>query len=137
MAIKVLVFCPTYPGFPHVWASTVRSIFALAWPEPLTITFERSTVKPIDGMDELTAKFNTARRFVLDGNYDALLSVKADMIVPIDALQKLAGVEADIARGLYVSRHEDRQWYAYTEMHGDGEGQTLSDKPQAAREAWG
>lgn len=38
---------------------------------------------------ELCRKHNEARRLTLDGGYDALLHVDADMVIPPDALERL------------------------------------------------
>ena len=48
------------------------------------------------------------------GGFDALLLVENDMILPPDALLKMAAVDADVVYGLYVNRHGWRKWLAYT-----------------------
>lgn len=92
---------------------------ALQWHEPLTITFERSYGDAGDPFDDQVTKYNHGRELALCGGYDAMLTVEADMIVPADALIKLADVSAGIVRGLYVSRHDDRMWYAFRSAYTD------------------
>ncbi len=72
----------------------------------------------------------------LDSGYDALWTVEADMIVPPDALRRLAAVDADVAYGLYVSRHGRLQWLAYLSVT-EHSGTSISVLPERAREAWG
>ena len=50
-------------------------------------------------------QMNRARGMVLDGGYDALLTVEHDMRIPPNALQLLAEAEAPVAYGVYVFRH--------------------------------
>ena len=138
--MNVLVFCPTYPNFPRVYAKTLQSIFALEWAEPLAIVFQRSGVDACDELDDITWKYNEARRLTLDGGFDALFCVEADMIVPPDALVKLAAVDADVTTALYVSRHSDHSWYVYDEIDTDrstAQCRTPDMTPTRAREVWG
>lgn len=59
---------------------------------------------------DIAAKYNQARVMTLEGGYDALMTIEADMIPPENALQRLDRVEADIVYGLYVSRHGKHPW---------------------------
>lgn len=138
--MNVLVFCPTYPKFPRVYARTLQSIFALEWAEPLAIVFQRSGADACDELNDITAKYNEARRLALDGGFDALLCVEADMVVPPDALAKLGQVDADVITALYVSRHSDHSWYVYDEIDTDrstARCRTPDMTPERAREVWG
>jgi len=85
--------------------------------------------------DNLTIKHNKMRDDVLAGGYDALLTIEADMIVPPDALVKLAAVDADIACGLYVSR-SSRIWLCIPTIDGY-KGVALNADRDAAKAAWG
>lgn len=99
--MKVLLFCPTYRLEPE----TVDSIMRL---DPagheLDIMFTRHNGHKL-GSVNIMHNYHKGRQVVLDGGYDAMLTVESDMIVPADALAKLAAVDADIACGLYVHRH--------------------------------
>lgn len=66
-------------------------------------------------LDDLCYKHNEARHIVLDGGYDALLHVDADMVVPMDALERLCAVDADVVYGLYVSRKTPERWLCWVE----------------------
>lgn len=96
----------------------------------------------IDGDHELRwlnlcRKLNKAARVALEGGYDALLTVESDIVVPQDALEKLAAVNADVVYGLFVLRFPPYHWNVATRMRPLGEVRFLSGDPQAAAEAWG
>jgi hypothetical protein len=86
--------------------------------------------------DNVVRKYNEIRQVVLSNGYDALMTVESDMIVPKDALRRLAAVDADVAYGLYVWRHGIPFWTAYTELKAD-RGTPISMYPERAKEAWG
>lgn len=100
--MKVLLFCPTYRLEPE----TVDSIMRL---DPagheLDIVFTRHNGSKV-GSINIMRNYHKGRQIALDGGYDAMLTVESDMIVPSDALAKLAQVDADIACGFYVYRHQ-------------------------------
>ncbi len=50
---------------------------------------------------------------MLNGGYDALLHIDADMIVPADTVDRLMAIEADVAYGLYVSRRDPSRWLCF------------------------
>lgn len=133
---KILVYCPMAPKTPKVYARTVTSLFRLEWSGEMEIVFGREDEPRQSKYGNLAAKHNRARHMALDGGYDALLFVENDMILPPDALTKLAAVKADVAYGLYVNRHGWRKWLAYTYIDDLG-GVSLSDDKDKARAAWG
>jgi len=100
------------------------------------------TVFLVDGDDEsrwenLCRKLNDARRMALGGGYDALLTVESDIIVPPDALEKLAAVDADVVYGLFVLRFEPHHWNVATKMRPRGHVEFLTSNPAATQSAWG
>lgn len=84
----------------------------------------------------VTYQHNVARRLFLDSDYDALLSIEADMIVPPDTIKRLTAVDGDIVYGLYALRPHDHFWSAFTELEFFG-GISMSQKPDVARASWG
>lgn len=136
---SILVFTPTR----RVWERSLRSIFRLAWDGPIHFLFTRdnpyATGEPegpyrIPGYrDNILHNYVNGRKAFLAGDYDAMLTVEADMIVPEDALQKLAAVDADVAYGLYCWRHGRPLWNPYI-----GEtNRSIALDPETARDAWG
>ncbi len=100
--MRVLVFCPTHRLEPE----TVDSIFRLDPGEhQMHVMFTRHNPARNPHYNILY-NFRQGRQAALDGNYDAMLTIESDMIVPADALVKLSAVDADVAIGLYVHRHQ-------------------------------
>jgi hypothetical protein len=83
----------------------------------------------------LCAKHNRMRADVLEGDFDALWTVEADIIVPATALPRLTVLDSDISCGLYVSRNS-RVWLCIPQIDGYT-GVALNADPDAARAAWG
>jgi len=113
----------------------------MEWEGPSELLFLRDDVplggeRTINGYDNVCEKYQWARRVALDGGYDALLTVEADMIVPEHTLARLSQVDADVAYGLYASRHGRTQWVCATEL-GKMTAQWLSQDHYRAKQAWG
>jgi hypothetical protein len=63
----------------------------------------------------VTRKYQHLQRLFLSGPWDVLLTVEQDMLIPPDALRRLAALisdGADIAYGLYVWRYEEQHWWS-------------------------
>lgn len=88
--------------------------------------------------DNITYKYNTARKMALDGGYDALFTVEADMILPPLALERMTRIEADVVYGLYVSRHGKHPWLAFSRVTPEIRGSKSFDEyPDLMQAAWG
>lgn len=138
---KVLVYCPLVPakdGRQRIHPKTLDSIMALEADTRTTFVFDREDHPgDWDAYMNIAKKYTTARHMALDGGYDALLTIEADMIVPPDALKRLLAVDADVAYGLYASRHAELPvWLAFDWTRGMM-GRSLSRLPDKARAAWG
>ena len=57
-------------------------------------------------------KYQQARTLALAGNYDALMLLESDMVIPPDAVTQLAALDAPVAYGAYVLRHGMNVWNA-------------------------
>ena len=112
--MRILVYCPKHPDY-GVRSETLDSIYGLDHgPHQVNTWIDDGTQEHELPHENIVANHNAARRRVIEEGYDALLSIEADMIVPRDALVKLAGVDADIVYGLYIWRSKmNRQWSAY------------------------
>jgi len=86
--------------------------------------------------DNILRKYSDARRAMLCGDYDALMTIESDMIVPRDALKRLVAMDTDVAYGLYVWRLGYPWWNAYTQLSAE-KGMTLSVQPELAKKLWG
>lgn len=138
---RVLVFTPAHPTYgirPATLASIRAAIDAYDGPADWLIsTGDNPYSHPYENV---TYQHNKARLAALQGEYDALLSIEADMVVPEDAISALLSVDADIVYGLYVWRHRMKngahRWSAYTTVALFG-GESISLSPNEARAAWG
>lgn len=94
--------------------------------------------------EAVTRKYEDLRRIFVGGPWDVLMTVEQDMLVPDDALTKLAQViadGADVAYGLYVWRYAKQHWWsAHPQVRlVDGEARfwSLTHQPTEARRLWG
>lgn len=133
---RVLVYCPVAPSTPKIFGRTMQSIFAMHWTGPLDVVFGREDEPERRGYLNVLDKYNRARDLFLAGPYDAMLTVEADMIVPEVTLERLTRVDADVAYGLYCSRHGRYQWLAYLHLI-ERAGVSITVKPDLMRESWG
>jgi len=136
--MNVLIYCPLNPKQPRIFARSLQSILTLDWPHPAETIFGRDdNPKPGQaGYDNLLEKHNRARELALAGGYDALLLVEADMILPGDALARLSLVDADVAYGLYCSRHGRYQWLAFSELS-EHTGVSIDRNRRFCVDSWG
>jgi len=134
--MRVFVFCPTRPEWPHLYGRTIHSIFRLEWDEPLECTFLRGKAPFDNAFDRVAWKYQRGREIFLRGDHDALLTIEADMTVPSHALKRLIKADADVAYGLYCLREGSHRWNAFTKV-GNEHGKSVSEDPALAREAWG
>jgi hypothetical protein len=125
------------PKRPKLYARTVQSAMNVIWDAPIEYMFGREDETNGDTpYINILKKYNHARDMALKGGYDALWTVEADMIVPPITLERLTRVEADVAYGLYASRHGHRRWLAFFDI-AETYGVSVSDDVINAREAWG
>ena len=134
--MKVLVAVPAKRDMLYKRARD--AVLDLCWDDGSQI----DTVFLTDGDDEgrwenLLRKLNGARGMALCQGYDALLTVESDIIVPPDALEKMASVDTDVVYGLFVLRFPPYHWNVATRMRPLGEVEFLSQDQEAARAAWG
>jgi hypothetical protein len=117
----------------QLYLSTVRSAFLQKWDGPLDFLF-LSGGETDDGYQNVTDKYERARRQALSGGFDYLFCIEADMIVPPDALAKLIAIDADVGYGLYCWRHGSAlgMWSAYPIVE-NSRGYSLSHNKDEAR----
>jgi len=137
--MKILVMTPSHPKYgvkPQTLASIQAAIQAYdGIAEWLISSGDNPYAEPYENV---TYHHNKARQWVLDGDYDALLSIEADMIVPPDTIKQLIDCHSDIAYGLYVWRNKPRRWNVYTDLTlWGGTSVSLNHEGSDAREAWG
>lgn len=135
--MKILCFTPLHPDY-GIKPASLASIMALVHDDVLDIHFSSGDNPFNEPYINVTYQHNKARHVVLNGRYDALLSIESDMIVPPDTVGRLIECDADIAYGLYVWRHKLKRWSAYKDLNlWGGHSISYNHSGQDAREAWG
>lgn len=136
--MKLLIGVATFPTEPFVYEQTAASIKAAVdqLPEDVEwfIKYYHSTTS-LDHLDDLVVKHNQMRADVFSGEYDALLTVEADIIIPEGGIAKLLDVDADVAYGLYVTRRTGI-WLCFPEIDGF-KAKSITATRTRAQKAWG
>ena len=96
--MKVLVATPVMRGelYKRAWLSW----YAMDCNEQIDFYQMVGGDKDPMAYNNVVGKYNDARRTMLAGDYDALMTVESDTIVPKDALKRLIAADADVAYGL-------------------------------------
>ena len=133
--MKVLVAVLLYPPPRVAERRSIESIEKLVWNDTMDIVYFAGDNPLEHPLDNIVYKHNQARELVLKEGYDAVLFVEADIIVPANALQMLARVPADVAYGLYASRHHGMLLCFPT--IDKFSGASISASPNHFRSRWG
>lgn len=102
--MRLLVYTPTFgDGLrPECRASVEAQVTSHEW----EWVVDGDDPFPAPDHRNVLAKYQRARRRVLEGDYDALVTVEHDMVLPPNALELLAGTtEAGVVYAPYVLRH--------------------------------
>jgi hypothetical protein len=124
------------PNSPRLWRKTAESVLKIQWSDPIDYWLTANDNPHQEPYENIAHQYNKARAMVLDGKYDALLTIESDMIVPPDTLQRLVACDIGVAYGLYVFRHTKHTWSAYTSI-AERSGRSLSEDADTARELFG
>jgi hypothetical protein len=113
---KILVVVPMGKDAQRVRYATIAAVAGLEWHGTLD-TLYMYTGDDTAHYSDLATKLNQAARVAMMNGYEALCVVEYDMIVPADALAKLAAVDADIVYGVYCARAStSHQWLVAKEL---------------------
>lgn len=140
---KIMVFTPCFPTDPRIFTVSLDSIMDLRWPEKIEFVMRDGEwfefpawmewiicdADQIRKMVMVAEQYEWARKLFLSQDYDAMLTVEADMIVPSDAIRRLVACNADIAYGTYVLRSGLARWNVHTVVEPD-EGVSISEDPE-------
>jgi hypothetical protein len=121
---------------PQIFGRTNESIFRQDYPV-VDMWFSKGDNPYFDnnGRHNIAHNYNKARDFVLNNNYDYLLTVESDMVIPSNALTKLLEADTDVAYGLYCFKNTST-WSAWTSLDMDG-GRSIRKDPGYAKASWG
>lgn len=134
--MRILTHVPLNPTQPRLHPLTAASIDNLVWPTMPIVYGRNDRPNRMGKYADIVDKHNEARRLVLDGGYDALFLVEADMIIPPDALSKLVALDVPVAYGLYVMRYAPYHWLAFTRLSGY-EVEFVGEQPELAAQWFG
>jgi hypothetical protein len=107
--MRLLVYMPTYTlpdGTEAMSPESAESVRSQQIDGDLV--FEIGRHNPFPGADHrnVTAQYQRARAMMLDGDYDALLTVEHDNVLPDPgAIQRLLDTKGDVIYAPYVLRH--------------------------------
>lgn len=129
-------------------SEVVKGVFSQDWADPDgfdVLTCWGADIRPGESrFAAVTRKYQALQRAFLAGPWDVLMTVEQDMLIPPDALTRLARLiadGADIAYGLYVWRYDNwRLWNAHPRIRVDEDEPyftSLSDLPEEAKRHWG
>jgi len=93
---KILIAIPTNK---YIEPETMKSIFDLEIPEGYETEFQYFYGYQIDQIRNLIARWAV--------NYDYLLSIDSDIVLPKDSLKKMISADKDVISGLYIQRIPD------------------------------
>lgn len=133
---RVLIFTPTYGDL--LQQKTVESIQALEFDGQADWVVSDENQYPGRDTRNCVGQFQRGRELALSGDYDGLLTVEHDMIVPPDALALLWTTDAPVVYGAYQFRHGMSVINLFQKLPVPAVGQSLSHYPrelQAARAA--
>lgn len=102
--MRLLVYTPTTEDGPA--AACVESIEVQQYGGQWEWVVDSDDPFPVPDHRNVLAKYRRAWKLAIEGGYDALVTVEHDMILPVDALARLADTpEAGVVFGVYVLRH--------------------------------
>lgn len=135
--MKILIYCPTYrraDGNLAIFPDTQACIDNLDYGAH-RVTVEISASLTEDKQNNVIRQYQRARQMTLDGGYDAVLFIEHDMIIPPDALVKMAEAQGDVVYGVYMFRHGKPTMNAFRETSGVGLDCSLQNYPQELQRA--
>ena len=135
--MKTLVYVPLNPcAGRETGPEVIDSILGMEPHGSVSYHFEESRFSN-ELHTDVTAKYQLARRLVLRGKYDALLTIEDDMLVPPETLFKLQSLNVDIAYGLYAARSMPRHPWLVAFALDLAFIMLISDMPDYAKRCWG
>lgn len=130
-------------------SETLRRVHSQDWADPDgydVLTLWGGDKQPDESrFAAVTRKYQKLQRTFLAGPWDCLLCVEQDMLIPLDAISRLAPLiadGADIAYALYVWRYQEQHWWsAHPKIEQGGDREllfwSLTHMPEEAKRHWG
>jgi hypothetical protein len=124
----LLVYTPTCEG--GLRQECRESVLAQDYSGPWEWVIDEDDPFPPPDLRNVLAKYQRARLLALANGYAALVTVEHDMILPADALTKLAATSADVVYGTYVLRHGSNVLNTWQYIGGRNLGESLTLHPR-------
>lgn len=134
--MRVLLYVPVSRSIDRVWDGILEQ--QVTDDIHITVQFDPTGNDPaLHRYANCTNKCEGARLTALERGFDALFLVDDDMLLPEDALHKLAATGADIAYGLYAWRNAPHHHNAVWEIREPGHIVPMNMRPERCAAAWG
>lgn len=129
--MRLLVYTPTTEDGPA--AACVESVKGQRFNGDWEWVCDDADPFPVPDHRNVLAKYRRAREMACRDGFDALVTVEHDMVLPSDALQKLADTVAPVVFGVYVLRHGSNVLNAWQYKGDRNLGMSLSLFPNELR----
>ena len=127
--MRILVYTPSYAG--GMRPESAASLQAQQTEHDWEWIVDESDPFPTPDHRNVLAKYKRARKIVLDQGYDALLTFEHDMLLPPDAIQKMAlPMDAGAVYAPYVLRHGSHVLNTWQRQGTNNLGMSLTLYPQ-------
>lgn len=139
--MRVLVFTPLHPDY-GIRPLSLYSIMNLEYDSVFCRLFAAND-NPVESWEKgadnrnIAHNYNKARKTALDGGYDALLTIEADMIVPPDALQLLAEAMRETGAGVLYASYVFRRLHQLNMTHEIGQYGRKQTNAEFLNKNWG
>lgn len=128
--MTLLLFTPTFGDgpMPEMMGSVSQQTY-------VDYVHEVSYHNPYPGqkMRNVLAQYQRGQQLCLAGDYEAMLTVEHDMVIPPNAIEKLLDTDADVVFGTYMLRHGTPCLNAWQYVNDNNLGMSLSLYPKELR----
>jgi len=125
---RLLIFTPTYGDGPL--QETLDSVAGQVFDGELVYVVDPDNPYPNRDMRNVVIKYKRARQITLDGEYDGLLAVEHDMLLPPDAAQLMWATPSPVVYAPYLLRHGSNVLSLWQWTGGRNLGMSLSLYPR-------
>lgn len=130
---RLLIFTPTIDDLMR--PETEASIQAQKTAVDYVWEVGRYNPYPGEKTKNVVAQYQRARELCLAGDYEAMLTVEHDMVIPPNAVQRLYNTDASVVYGVYMLRHGSHTLNAWQWINNRNIGMSLSLYPRELKAA--
>lgn len=131
--MKLLIYTPTYGDGPR--PECRASVEAQQTQHSWEWVIDPDDPFPAPDHRNVLAKYQRAKARALAGGFDALVTVEHDMVLPVDALEKMANTaEGEVVYAPYVLRHSSHVLNTWQYINNHNLGMPLEMYPQELKQ---